>query len=96
MAVRIPFLAVHAEDDPVSYPAVLKASRVSKQADSFSHTKIAVDEAVPREEIKKNPYVVLCSTSLGGHLSWFEIGGNRWFARAVSLFHAFQCLEAGC
>lgn len=25
----------------------------------------------------------MCSTSLGGHLSWFEWGGNRWFAKPV-------------
>jgi len=42
-----------------------------------------VDEAVPYVEIKENPYMVMCSTSLGGHLSWFEWGGNRWFARPV-------------
>ena len=47
---------------------------------------IAVDEAVPREEIKRNPNVVLCSTSLGGHLSHFEIGGERWFARVATAF----------
>lgn len=47
---------------------------------------IAVDEAVPRQEIMQNPNVVLCSTSLGGHLSHFEIGGDRWFARAASAF----------
>jgi uncharacterized protein len=61
LAVRIPFLALHARDDP-----------------------IAVDEALPRNEMEQNPYGVLCTTSLGGHLSWFEIGGGRWFARVVS------------
>jgi hypothetical protein len=47
---------------------------------------IAVDQAVPREEIKLNSNVVLCSTSLGGHLSWFELGGERWFARVAAAF----------
>lgn len=28
---------------------------------------------------------MLCTTSLGGHLSWFETGGGRWFATPVSL-----------
>jgi uncharacterized protein len=60
LAIRIPFFALHARDDP-----------------------IAVDEALPRNEIKQNPFAVLCTTSLGGHLSWFEIGGSRWFARVV-------------
>ena len=60
-AIRIPFLALHAEDDP-----------------------IANDEAVPYEEMKQNPYTVLCATSGGGHLSWFELGGGRWHAKPVS------------
>ncbi|KAH8908868.1 AB-hydrolase YheT [Coniochaeta sp. PMI_546] len=63
MAIRIPFFAISAADDP-----------------------IAVDEAVPKEEIKQNPYTVLCSSSLGGHLSWFEFGGGRWHAKPISNF----------
>lgn len=46
---------------------------------------IATDEAVPHAEIEQNPYVVLCMTSGGGHLSWFELGGGRWHAKPVSL-----------
>ncbi|TVY20148.1 putative esterase [Lachnellula arida] len=42
---------------------------------------IAVNEALPYQEMKQSPYTVLCTTSLGGHLSWFEIGGHRWHAR---------------
>lgn len=61
LAIRIPFLAINAEDDP-----------------------ICVNEAIPYEEFKQNPYAVLCTTSLGGHLSWFQVGGTRWFAKAVS------------
>ena len=45
---------------------------------------IAVEEAVPYQEIKQNPYVVLCMTSGGGHLFWFELGGGRWHAKPVS------------
>lgn len=63
LAVRIPFLAVQAEDDP-----------------------IACKEAIPYEEFKQNPYTVLCSTSLGGHLGFFEIDGTRWHARPVCNF----------
>ena len=40
-------------------------------------------EAIPYEEFKQTPYAVLCATSLGGHLSWFEWGGGRWFAKPV-------------
>ncbi|CAK7223907.1 hypothetical protein SCUCBS95973_005338 [Sporothrix curviconia] len=47
---------------------------------------IAVEEAVPYGEFKQNPYTVLCMTSLGGHLSWFEPGGGRWHAKPVSRF----------
>jgi predicted alpha/beta-fold hydrolase len=34
----------------------------------------------------QNPYTVLVTTSLGGHLSWFEGGGegDRWHAKPVS------------
>ncbi|KEZ39944.1 hypothetical protein SAPIO_CDS8914 [Scedosporium apiospermum] len=63
LAIRIPFLAIHATDDP-----------------------IAVDEAVPYAEFKANPYTVIASTSLGGHLCWFEVGGGRWFSRPVCNF----------
>ena len=45
--------------------------------------QIAVKEAIPFEEFKQNPYAVLCTTSMGGHLSWFETGGGRWFAKPV-------------
>ena len=49
---------------------------------------IACDEAVPYEEIKQNPFVVMCATSGGGHLSWFEWGGGRWHAKPVSALSA--------
>ncbi|KAI9813788.1 MAG: hypothetical protein M1827_003578 [Pycnora praestabilis] len=60
LAIKIPFFAIHAEDDP-----------------------IAAKEAIPYQEFTKNPYAVLCTTSLGGHLSWFEVGGGRWFTKPV-------------
>ncbi|KAK0719960.1 Alpha/Beta hydrolase protein [Lasiosphaeris hirsuta] len=63
LAIRIPFFAIAAEDDP-----------------------IAVQEALPYGEIKQNPFTVLCTTSMGGHLSWFEIGGSRWHARPICNF----------
>ncbi|KAJ5046658.1 uncharacterized protein L3040_003892 [Drepanopeziza brunnea f. sp. 'multigermtubi'] len=47
---------------------------------------IAIDEALPYEEVKQTPYAVLCTTSLGGHLSWFEIDGHRWHARPAVNF----------
>ncbi|KAK4219699.1 Alpha/Beta hydrolase protein [Rhypophila decipiens] len=63
LGIRIPFFAVHAEDDP-----------------------IAVREAIPYEEFKQNPYTVLVTSSLGGHLSWFELGGGRWHAHPICNF----------
>jgi len=63
LAVRVPLLAIHAEDDPIS-----------------------ANEAVPYQEIKQNPYVVMCATSGGGHLGWYEWGGGRWHARAIVPF----------
>lgn len=63
LAIRVPFLAIHAEDDP-----------------------IAVGEALPVQEFQQNPMTVLLTTSLGGHLSWFEIDGGRWFAKPLSNF----------
>ena len=60
-AIKIPFLALHATDDP-----------------------IAVDEALPRQEFEQTQYGVLCTTSIGGHLGWFQFGGDRWFANVVS------------
>ncbi|KZF21310.1 hydrolase, alpha/beta fold family [Xylona heveae TC161] len=47
---------------------------------------IAVKEAIPFQEIQQNPFIVLCTTSLGGHLSWMELGGGRWFAKPVTNF----------
>jgi len=79
MAIRIPFFAISAADDPVRAAWNLHLRHVQ----SLRTEQIAVDEAVPKEEFKQNPYTVLCSTSLGGHLSWFEIGGGRWHAKPV-------------
>ncbi|KIX10601.1 uncharacterized protein Z518_01685 [Rhinocladiella mackenziei CBS 650.93] len=63
LAIRVPFLAIHAEDDPVT-----------------------ASEALPREEVQQTPFGVLCTTTTGGHLSWFELGGTRWFAKVTTAF----------
>lgn len=62
LAVRIPFLAINAVDDPI-------ASNLS----------------LPYAEASRNPYTILCTTSLGGHLGWFELGGGRWHGKPVRL-----------
>ncbi|TQS31831.1 hypothetical protein Golomagni_07875, partial [Golovinomyces magnicellulatus] len=61
LAIKIPFLAIHATDDP-----------------------IALKDALPYQEFRQNPNTVLITTSLGGHLCWFETGGTRWHTRPVS------------
>ncbi|GAO19775.1 hypothetical protein UVI_02044210 [Ustilaginoidea virens] len=61
--IRIPFVALHATDDP-----------------------IAVREALPYEEFRLNPNTVMVTTSLGGHLCWFELGGARWHPKPVCNF----------
>lgn len=45
---------------------------------------IVSDLAAPYQEIMQNKYAVMVATSGGGHLSWFELGGGRWFARAAA------------
>ncbi|KAI1004951.1 hypothetical protein K3495_g3264 [Podosphaera aphanis] len=47
---------------------------------------IATKEAIPYEEVRQTPNVVLCTTSLGGHLSWYELGGFQWHARPAANF----------
>ena len=45
--------------------------------------QISHHTALPWEEIRQNPYTVMLTTVTGGHLSWFEVGGTRWFAKPV-------------
>lgn len=78
MAVRIPLFAINAEDDPVCHTTQILPRPYAKRP------QIAVKEAIPFREFQHSPFGVLCTTSLGGHLSWFESGGGRWFAKPVS------------
>ncbi|KAI5924299.1 Alpha/Beta hydrolase protein [Camillea tinctor] len=54
---------------------------------------IAARAALPLEEARANPNVVLCTTSLGGHLGWFEIGGGRWHAKPICNFLNHMAFE---
>ncbi|KAJ5203983.1 AB-hydrolase YheT [Penicillium cinerascens] len=63
LSIRIPFLSVQAEDDP-----------------------IACRDALPFQEMTQTPYGVMLTTSWGGHLGWFEFGGDRWFVKPVTNF----------
>ncbi|RDW70186.1 alpha hydrolase-3 [Coleophoma crateriformis] len=64
----------------------LLAARIPLFAINAADDPIANNEALPYEEMKQNPYAVMCTTSLGGHLSWFEIGGGRWHAKPAINF----------
>ncbi|KAJ9641975.1 hypothetical protein H2201_004509 [Coniosporium apollinis] len=64
----------------------LLAVRTPLLAINAEDDPIAVNEAIPYEEFKQNPYAVLCTTSVGGHLSWFEWGGGRWFVKPAVNF----------
>lgn len=49
---------------------------------------IAVEESIPYDEIKINPYVVLATTDKGGHLGWFEHSWQptRWIVKPLAEF----------
>ena len=64
----------------------LLAIRTPLLAISSTDDPIAIGEALPVGEFKQNPMTVLVTTSLGGHLSWFESKGGRWFAKPVFNF----------
>ncbi|KAF6241515.1 hypothetical protein HO173_000225 [Letharia columbiana] len=64
----------------------LMAVRIPLFAIHAEDDPIAVKEAIPFREFQQSPFGVLCTTSLGGHLSWFENGGGRWFAKPASQF----------
>ncbi|KAH1909762.1 hypothetical protein KXV57_000833 [Aspergillus fumigatus] len=47
---------------------------------------IASVDALPFQEMTQTPYGVMLTTSWGGHLGWFELGGDRWFVKPVTNF----------
>ncbi|PWY83007.1 AB-hydrolase YheT [Aspergillus heteromorphus CBS 117.55] len=47
---------------------------------------IACSKALPFQEMGQTPYGIMMTTSWGGHLGWFELGGERWFAKPVTNF----------
>ncbi|KAK4691635.1 hypothetical protein P7C71_g5399, partial [Lecanoromycetidae sp. Uapishka_2] len=79
--------AVKSYDVPIYYKRHIFSAEDPAFAGTFAvDFVIAADEAVPYQEFRQNPFAVLCTTSLGGHLSWFETGGGRWFAKPASQF----------
>lgn len=71
--------------DASSVDAVL-AVRVPLFAINAEDDPISHYEALPFEEFQNNPYTVLCTTSCGGHIGWFESGEQRWFTKPVVSF----------
>ncbi|KAI1867868.1 uncharacterized protein JN550_006675 [Neoarthrinium moseri] len=95
MAIRIPYLAINSTDDPVSLPPMVHNEYCGGVANgSSSGDQISSSEALPIGEIKTNPYTVMCTTSLGGHLGWFEFGGGRWHSAPVANFMNYMAFEA--
>ena len=45
---------------------------------------IVPKECLPFENFQLNPYCILCTTTRGGHIGWYERSGTRWFTRVVS------------
>ncbi|QPG96850.1 hypothetical protein C2857_005371 [Epichloe festucae Fl1] len=71
--------------DASSTDAVLNI-RIPFVALQATDDPIAVKQALPYEEFKLNPNTVMITTSLGGHLCWFESGGSRWYPKPVCNF----------
>lgn len=74
--VRVPLLAINALDDPVRVTIFARCTLLNC-------SQIAPMAVLPFIEVLQTPYVILCTTSLGGHLSWFERGGQRWHSKPV-------------
>lgn len=51
---------------------------------------IAVDEILPRDEVRANPYGLMATTAHGGHLGWFEGMSNptRWCTKPLAEYCA--------
>ncbi|RYP24553.1 hypothetical protein DL765_000573 [Monosporascus sp. GIB2] len=87
------------------YPTETAYYRDASSVDSLLAVRIpllalnAVDDpissylALPVGEARQNPYTVLCTTSLGGPLGWFEIGGGRWHGKPVTNFLNHMAFE---
>ncbi|RYP85476.1 hypothetical protein DL770_005034 [Monosporascus sp. CRB-9-2] len=71
----------------------LLAVRIPLLALNAVDDPIASYLALPFGEARQNPYTVLCTTSLGGHLGWFEIGGGRWHGKPVTNFFNHMAFE---
>lgn len=94
VAVRVPFLGINAEDDPVSSSNIfrldirraLMLAGLGLLLALLTLRQISSKAAIPYGEFEQNPYTLLCTTDWGGHLGSFQLGGGRWFATATASF----------
>jgi predicted alpha/beta-fold hydrolase len=80
LKVRVPVLVVHAGDDPIAPGEAIPFDEVGASVKYVGVTAVAKREL----QVQANPYVFMAVTEGGGHLSWFEWGGGRWFGKPVS------------
>lgn len=60
---------------------------------------IGGDSGIPYREANANPYTVIVTTSIGGHLGWYKADGSRWYTPVVAdffmnLYHQVDGVEA--
>lgn len=45
---------------------------------------ITGNKSLPEPEVRENPYTMMVTTSVGGHLGWFDYLGRRWYPVPLS------------
>lgn len=87
------------------YPTVSAYYRDASSTDAVLNIKIpfialqatddpiAVKEGLPWDEMQQNPNTVMITSSLGGHLCWFQTGGTRWHTGPICNFLNYMAFE---
>ncbi|OBT96265.1 hypothetical protein VE01_05859 [Pseudogymnoascus verrucosus] len=47
---------------------------------------IVPPECIPFDAFEVNPFAVLCTTTMGGHIGWHETSGTQWVTKQMSAF----------
>ncbi|KAI5966570.1 uncharacterized protein KGF55_000879 [Candida pseudojiufengensis] len=42
--------------------------------------------SLPYSETELNPYITMITTTIGGHLGWFSLNGERWYVKPICEF----------
>jgi hypothetical protein len=76
----------------------LLAVRIPLLALNALDDPIVPKECIPFENFNLNTFCILCTTTRGGHIGWFQSGGARWFTKTVSGVSCFsgRGLIIGC